>query len=52
MLLRGCNNVMLLRQRSHVYYHQGTVDVHGILDGEMNDLFDDRAFREEETCLV
>jgi hypothetical protein len=52
VLLHGCNDVMLLRQRSGEYEYQGTVYVHGVSDGELDDLFDDGAFAEEDFCLV
>ena len=52
VLLHGCNDVMLLRQRSCGYDYQGTVYVHGVSDGEMDDLFEGGVFREEDFCLV
>jgi hypothetical protein len=52
VLLHGCNDVMLLRQRSGEYEYQGTVYVHGVSDGELDDLFDEGAFAEEDFCLV
>jgi hypothetical protein len=52
VLLHGCKGVMLLMQRSREYDYQGTVYVHGDLDGEMDDLFDVGAFVEEDFGLI
>jgi hypothetical protein len=52
VLLHGCNEVMLLRQRGLEHDYQGTVYVHGVSDGELDDLFDDGSFVEDDFCLV
>ena len=40
------------QRRSSEYDYQGTVYVHGISDGELDDLFDDGSFVEDDFCLV
>jgi hypothetical protein len=43
---------MLLRHRNREYDYQGTVYVHGISDGELDDLLDGGSFLEDDFCLA